>query len=128
MKKLALVAGGCGFAFLLGEIGLRVLGISYPYFYIPDPITGYAHKPGAEGLWHKEGNAYIRINSAGLRDREHDLKKHAGTFRIAVLGDSYTEAMQRPMEETGHARTRVGRMSCVPWANGGSREFRRVGV
>ena len=27
------------------------------------------------------------INSAGLRDREHDLEKPPGTIRIAVLGD-----------------------------------------
>jgi len=36
----------------------------------------------------------VRINSAGLRDREHERPKPPGTFRVAFLGDSYTEAMQ----------------------------------
>jgi hypothetical protein len=35
-----------------------------------------------------------------LRDREHSLVKPAGTLRIAVLGNSYTEAMQVPLEQT----------------------------
>jgi hypothetical protein len=98
--QIALVLSGCGIAFVLIEIGLRLFGISYPYFYIPDELTGFSLKPGAEGLWHKEGEAYITINRAGLRDREHRLEKGPGTFRIAVLGDSFTEALQVPMEET----------------------------
>jgi hypothetical protein len=114
--SLALFFGGCGFAFLLGETILRVFGISYPYFYIPDQITGYSHKPGAEGLWHKEGNAYIRINSAGLRDREHDLKKPPKTFRMAVLGDSYAEAMQLPMAQTFWVRLEKELSGCPAFA------------
>jgi hypothetical protein len=42
----------------------------------------------------------VRINSEGLRDREHTRIKPAGTVRIAVLGDSFTEAMHVPMEQT----------------------------
>jgi lysophospholipase L1-like esterase len=99
-----LVLTGCCVAVVLGEIGLRVLGISYPYFYISDNLTGSSHKPGGEGLWNKEGEAYITINRAGLRDREHNLEKAAGTFRIVLLGDSYTEALQVPMEQTFGAR------------------------
>ena len=104
IANIALVLAGCCVAVVLVEISLRVFGISYPYFYIPDNLTGYSHKPGAYGLWQKEGEAFITINSAGLRDREHRVEKPAGTFRIAVLGDSYTEAMQVPMEQTYWAR------------------------
>jgi GDSL-like lipase/acylhydrolase family protein len=91
-------------AFVLVEIGLYFFGISYPSFFIADNLTGYAHKPGAEGLYSNEGEAYIRINSFGLRDREHTLEKPVGTFRIALLGDSYTEAMQVPTEHIYGAR------------------------
>jgi len=102
--RIALVLSGCGFGFVLIEIGLRVFGVSFPYFYIPDNLTGYSHKPGAEGLWNKEGEAYITINRAGIRDRERNLEKPAETFRIVLLGDSYTEALQVPLEQTYGAR------------------------
>ena len=102
--NLALVFIGCGIAFVLVETGLYLFGISYPSFFVADNLTGYAHKPGAEGLYSNEGEAYIRINRSGLRDREHTLEKPVGTFRIALLGDSYTEAMQVPTEETYGAR------------------------
>jgi len=98
--NLGLVLSGGLIGFVILEVGLRVTGISYPYFYIPDPIVGYAHKPYAEGWWEKEGRAYIHISSAGLRDREHTKEKPSGTFRVAVIGDSYTEALQVPIEQT----------------------------
>ncbi len=34
--------------------------------------------------------SYFRTNSRGWKDREHTLAKPADTFRIVVLGDSYT--------------------------------------
>jgi lysophospholipase L1-like esterase len=40
----------------------------------------------------------VSINADGLRDRDHGVAKPPGTFRIAVLGDSMTEAMQVPRE------------------------------
>jgi len=46
-----------------------------------------------------EGNLFIRISSEGLRDREHGTAKPPGTLRIAVLGDSYVEALQVRPEE-----------------------------
>lgn len=85
---------------LLVEASLRIAGISYPSFYVTDKDLGMALRPNAEGWWRQEGEAYIRINSAGLRDREHALVKPPNTFRIAVLGDSYAEAFQVPVENT----------------------------
>lgn len=86
-------------ALLLAEIGLRLVGFSYPTFSRFTAELGDSLLPGAEG-WHtKEGQAYIQINSDGLRDREHIVAKPPDTLRIAVLGDSYAEAMQVPMEK-----------------------------
>jgi hypothetical protein len=82
------------------EVGLRIAGFSYPEFYIVDNARGYALRPGVAGWYRKEGEAYVRINSDGLRDREHSRTKPAGTFRIAVLGDSYIEALQVPFEKS----------------------------
>jgi hypothetical protein len=76
------------------EMGLRIMGIQYPLFYNYDPYLGNSLRPGAKGYWTTEGHGYVSINSDGLRDREHPIRHPADTVRIAVLGDSYAEAMQ----------------------------------
>ena len=53
------------------EIGLRIVGFSYPQFYEIDSSLGYSLRPNIEGWYRKEGVSYVRINSDGLRDREH---------------------------------------------------------
>ena len=83
----------------MSEIALRVAGYSYPEFYSLDQSRGYALRPQIEGWYRKEGEAYVRINSDGLRDQEHSLAKPQDTLRIAVLGDSYPEALSVSMEE-----------------------------
>lgn len=87
-------------ALFIGEIILRLIGYSFPNFYTLDQDRGNALRPNAEGWYRKEGKVYVRINSQGLRDREHTLSKPPRTIRIAVLGDSYAEALQVPMENT----------------------------
>ena len=94
-----LVLGGLGVGLLVGELALRVVGFSFPVFDMPDRERGLSLRPGAEGWWRREGEAYVRINSDGLRDREHSKTKPPNTVRIAVLGDSYAEALQVPAEE-----------------------------
>jgi hypothetical protein len=92
-------------ALILLEIGLRLGHIEYhrggrDLLFTWDPGTGVAPRQGAQGQWHTaEYEVPVRINSQGLRDREHAVQKPANTFRIAVLGDSYTEALQVPMEK-----------------------------
>jgi hypothetical protein len=98
--RLALAAAATALALLAGEAGLRVAGVSYPNFYCPDPERGWALRPGAAGWWRKEGLAWVRISSAGLRDVEHAVPKPPGRLRIAVLGDSCVEALQVPIGQT----------------------------
>ena len=89
------------FSLMVGELALRLLGFSYPSFHIYDDITGTALRPGAQGWYREEGEAYVRINSAGMRDdREIAPDKPPSTFRIAVVGDSFTEALQVPTGDT----------------------------
>lgn len=99
-KKLLLVLFGLGFGLLITELSLRVIGYSYPHFYAVDYDRGVALRPGVSGLYQREGTNYVSINSAGLRDREHTKAKPPDTIRIALLGDSYCEALQVPMEQT----------------------------
>lgn len=99
-RKLLLVGAGVLVGLLLSELTLRAVGFSEPSLYVPDERRGHALLPGARGWWRSEGEAYVRINSRGLRDREHDVQKPAGTLRVAVLGDSFAEAFQVPIERT----------------------------
>jgi len=99
-KKLLLVMFGLLFGLVMSEMFLRVIGYSYPLFYTTDYYRGFALQPGVEGHYQREGGSYVRINSDGLRDREHVKPKPADTVRIAVLGDSFSEAMHVPMEQT----------------------------
>jgi hypothetical protein len=87
-------------ALLIAEVALRIAGVSYPNFYGPDARRGWALLPGSEGWWTKEGRAWVRINRDGMRDDEHPLRKPAGEVRIAFLGDSCTESLQVPQEQT----------------------------
>ncbi len=97
---ILLVAGSTILTLAAVEYALRIAGIEYPDFYQPDAVRGGALRPGASGWYRQEGGAYVQINSDGLRDVEHAVGKPAGVFRIAVLGDSYAEALQVPLERT----------------------------
>jgi lysophospholipase L1-like esterase len=67
------------------------------------PTYGLAFTPNAEG-WHSslrgEYSSYIKINSKGLRGHEYDYKQSDNTYRILVLGDSFTAGLQVAEEET----------------------------
>jgi hypothetical protein len=97
--KLLLIVFGFLLGGILAEIALRVAGYSYPEFYSLDQSRGYALRPRAEGWYRKEGEAYIRINSDGLRDQEHSPTRPPDAIRIAVLGDSYPEALSVSLDE-----------------------------
>jgi len=111
-EKLLMVLAAAFFGLLLCEVVLRLMGYSFPPFYKMDGITGAALRPNAEGWWTREGRSYIRINSQGLRDREHTKVKPANTVRIAVLGDSFSEAFQLPMENAFWAVAEAKLQAC----------------
>jgi hypothetical protein len=98
--KLLLVLAGLVAGLLVVEAGLRLIGYSFPLFYTTDMERGVALSAGAEGWYRREGRNYVRINSEGLRDVEHAKQKPPNTVRIAVIGDSYAEALQVPLEQT----------------------------
>ena len=72
----------------------RVLPAVHAQFDRPDREIGYAHRPNVQGLWIRENRAVVRINAQGLRDRTRTQLPAPGTVRIAVAGDSITEALQ----------------------------------
>jgi hypothetical protein len=99
-KKLLLLLFGLLMGLFMSEVFLRVIGYSYPVFYTTDYYRGFSLRPGMAGHYQREGESEVRINSDGLRDREHSRARRANTVRIALLGDSFSEAMHVPMEQT----------------------------
>lgn len=82
------------------EVALRLAGVRFPAFYQPDWARGYALRPGASGLWSREGRAHVTINADGLRDGPHPRQTPPGVLRVAVLGDSFSEALQVDQDQT----------------------------
>lgn len=111
--KFVFVCFGILTGLLLGELALRVAGYSYPEFYQIDLQRGYSLRPGVSGWYSKEGSSYVQINSDGLHDREHSLAKAPDTLRIAIIGDSYPEALQVPMQAAFWAVTNSDLASCT---------------
>ena len=99
-----LVISSLLFALLVIEFAVRSLDLySFPSddFIEPHQELGWAHIANKEGYWTvgKE-RIHVKINSKGLRDREYSYKKQKGVLRILILGDSFTEAFQVPLEHT----------------------------
>jgi GDSL-like lipase/acylhydrolase family protein len=69
--------------------------------YARDEYIGWKGNPGKEGYYVKGRTAqYVKINSHGFKDKERTYEKGKDVFRIVVLGDSFTEALQVPVERT----------------------------
>jgi hypothetical protein len=100
LGKLALIAFGFALALTIADIGLRVANRWFPYFYCSDAYRGWGLMPGARGWYRREGAAYVRINRDGFRGPDYPRRKAPGTVRVAVIGDSYVEAIQVPEDKT----------------------------
>ncbi len=100
LHRFMLLGGSVAGTLLLAELLLRLAGIGYPLFSRPDDERGWVLWPGARGRYETEGGSLVEISRDGLRDREHPRIKPPATLRVAVLGDSYAEALGIPVEQT----------------------------
>ncbi len=100
LVNLCLVTAAVLAALLICELTLRLLGVSYPVYVWMDPERGVAHIPGVKSTAHYKGQSWIEINSYGWRGPEPALKAPPGTYRIALIGDSYIEAFEVPYQQT----------------------------
>lgn len=113
---------------VVAEAGLRTADLRFDAtFYVADPQLGWALRPGIEGWFVSEGRQFIRINSNGMRAREFAIPKPPGTVRIAVLGNSWTEALQVPLDET-FCSVLERRLSGAPCVSGRRVEVLNFGV
>lgn len=86
---------------LLAELAFRTACVSFDaQLYGPDRDLGWVLRPGVSGRVSTETPQRVHINSHGLRDAERTHEKPAGTYRIAVMGNSWTEALQVPQSKT----------------------------
>lgn len=127
LKNAGLTTAVLVLALAAAEGVLRLAGISYPQWYKEDAALGGALRPGARGRFEKEGSAWVEINSAGMRDREHSVTKPPGVFRIAVLGDSFAEAMQVERDRAFWAVLERRLRGCA-WLGGREPEVLNFGV
>jgi len=103
MRKIAFallsLAIGAFAAFAFVEIGMRILGIAYPLFVVPDSVAGVRMWPNLKAWYTLEGRAFVEVNSIGFRDVEHEREKPENEFRFALLGDSFTAGMEVPFDD-----------------------------
>jgi GDSL-like Lipase/Acylhydrolase family len=110
---LALAAGGLLGALLVGELAVRLyegdplLPLIPPEPYVDNAVLyrtsatrRYELRPDVDAVVGRSP-VRIRINHAGFRDdRDYPARKASGTFRILVLGDSFTFAGKVALRET----------------------------
>lgn len=99
-----LMAGfGVALGLVMLEVAVRSLHLVPTRFWEPDPLLGSRLIANHEGWWTQEEHefhVYSHINADGRRDVERPLRKPPGVFRILLLGDSFVEALQVPLQET----------------------------
>ena len=100
MKKILVIILGIGLSVLLLEMFLGIWPKTNLKFYDND-IFGSAFVPNQKGIFvanSKEYKTEVAINSHGWPDVEHSYEKQSGIFRILILGDSFVENLQTPLE------------------------------
>lgn len=87
------------------EVGLRIYqartGSRTTLLWHDDALLGRRLNPSQTGLFVSDTHEYkteITVNKDGFRDTEHSVDKQ--TFRILLIGDSFVENFQVPLENT----------------------------
>lgn len=81
------------------EFLFAMAGIGEEEYLKPDPVLGYSPMPNKHVTKKGEGLGQAQYNKYGLPEPERALIKPEGTYRIAVLGDSFVEALQVERKE-----------------------------
>jgi hypothetical protein len=113
VERLLLASLGVILALVVAEFALRIvqnhplLPLIPPEPYIDNsvlyqrtPMRRYELTPGAEGIV-GDNLIHIRINAAGFRDEwDYPTAKPPGTYRVVVLGNSFTFAGKVALADT----------------------------
>ncbi len=108
LASLLLLLGSVLLSVGIVECGLRLhhtgslRGLSGEHsLRMPHATRGWALEPDASSFQRtRDYGVLVETNALGMRDRPHDPLPAPGTFRIVVLGDSFMEAYQVPLEQS----------------------------
>jgi hypothetical protein len=100
-SRLVALGLGIGASALIGEVAVRALKVAPRNLVVfrenfrlsPNPVLRWEFVPGSP-----DGKDVI--SRAGLRDREFEVPKPPGVFRILMIGDSVTSALYVPRQQT----------------------------
>lgn len=101
-KKIGLIFLGFFIAVLLSEFFLRVLGFPASSIYRIDQNTGLLTFRPNEKIYIRSEcfSNVVKTNSLGFHSKEYNLARPDDVFRIVIIGDSFIEASQVPIEKT----------------------------
>jgi hypothetical protein len=85
---------------LIGYGSIPSLGYGRYQTNIGIPELGYAGRPNIDGIQTEEGYSHLVLNDLGFHDVTHRFEKDPNSFRVAVLGNSLTMAIQVETSET----------------------------
>jgi GDSL-like Lipase/Acylhydrolase family len=110
LSIVVLVVAATGVALLVAEGAMRLIESRlcrdrFGGFAVRSRLWGWGHRPGARG-WaqgcygaEREWRTWVRINDHGLRGADLPYER-TGAFRVLVLGDSFTAAVQVAEDES----------------------------
>lgn len=99
--RVIAVAAGALLALFFAELGLRLLGYPASDIYRRDGATALLTLRPDSSIYFNGGcfRNTIKTNSLGFHSKEYAKEKGKDTFRIIVVGDSFTEAIHVPLEK-----------------------------
>src|SRR5262249_39634656 len=101
---------------IIAAVSIAALGAGFEWYFRHDgqfprtdinmpmtfaPGVGMTYTPGGTVKWTNGIDFWTetKINSLGFADAEPALPKPKDTFRVAIVGDSFVEALQVPIEQ-----------------------------
>jgi hypothetical protein len=95
---------------VLAEASLQLFALLHPSYDVlflqPDRVLGWKQVPNLRWVWAglywyaSDFKVDITTNPLGFRDKTRAVTKPYGVKRVALLGDSFIEAVQVPLEKT----------------------------
>src|SRR5262245_26209676 len=92
------------------EAGLQMIALGFPSYDVlflqPDRVLGWKQVPNHHWTWAgadwyaSDFSVNVETNALGFRDIDREVAKLRGVKRVALLGDSFIEAVQVPFKKT----------------------------